>query len=136
MKAEFVKRSFVHPEVKGEFPNNLKKRSTIKSEIARSILNNGFFTVAHNWDAKYSRNWVELFSELNTPNSFLNNLEELFDLKFMYDNPSSRTYGNEWEKEDFIEGIWDDMGDIAGLLDKELQRNKELLKKLKEIANW
>ena len=103
--------------------------------VAQSILDNGFFTVAHrnghqNWST-VNKNWRFLFTRLGVDSErFFWNLEQLFSAKDDYEyfqDPMVEDNMNKGEQ------CWEEMSDFAGKLQEYL--TPELIEKLKQVAN-
>ena len=130
---------------KGNFPHNLQKLSGEK-EIARSILNNGFFTIAHNFSSDDRTKFINLFKKLKASKKFLDELDDMFNYKVDYEDPrtnpgfgSSFGWGSgqdDYMGEDEIqEGAWENMSHSASLLDK-MARKEKIYDKLAKMINW
>jgi len=127
---------------RGSFPNNLVKM-TGEKEIARSILNNGFLTIAHNWSSDDRDAFMKLFRKLGASKKFLNSLHDMFNYLVDYEDPRTNPitrydsfYGDDDETEDDIkEGAWDNM--VYQSKDLEILAKKEkLYEKLAKMINW
>jgi hypothetical protein len=128
-----------------KFPN-LRRREG-NEEIARTILNNGFFTIAHNIPSSEDQNWNNFFKELGASESFLNELEDMFSYK--HDHESGENYDNfdslagqgDYDEDDpyagpdIIEDPWECMVEAATALGRMAER-EGLTQKLIKIAKW
>jgi len=111
-------------ELYTKFPN-LRRFDEPTKEIARSILNNGFLTIAHNWKSQDRRLFTELFTSLGASPNFLEFLNDMFRALQKY----------ETSYDEAAELAWEDMVEIAQSLDA-LAKQEGLYDKLDEMIGW
>jgi len=132
---------FDPPDIYGV--DNLNRRDN-EDEIARSILNNGFLAIGHDWPSNYRRQFINYFNSLGASRKFINELENMFNYKADYEdprtNPISRYdafYPEEeiMSEEDIKEGAWDNMRHQAKVLDK-IAKRENLYQRMKQQIMW
>ena len=120
---------------RGSFPNNLVKM-TGEKEIARSILNNGFLTIAHNWSSDDRDAFKSLFIKLGASKKFLSGIDNMFNYLVDYEDPrTSINYKFTDYDEEISEGAWENMVAQASSLDSQARKEK-LYEKLAKMINW
>lgn len=112
-----------------KFPN-LRRREG-DEEICRTVLNNGFFTIAYNISSTEKDNWIRFFTSIGASKQFIYSLESIFDNKAAYEDPERHFY----DDEDPEQSAWEDMEIDADNLDK-LAQKEGLTKKMMKIAHW
>ena len=122
--------SFDKQDLYSKFPNLQPREGD--EEICRTVLNNGFFTIAHNISSTSRGNWIRFFKSIGASNNFIWALDSMFDNKATYENPGSNSFE---EGDDFKESAWEDMSIDADNLTN-LARKEGLYKKMREIAHW
>lgn len=126
---------FGKPISRGTFPHNMQKMSG-EDEIARSILNNGFLTIAHNWAVDDENKFIRYFKKLRASTSFISILKVMFVDKGTYDaRPGAFSGMYDWEREDMKEGAWENMCHTARQLEK-LAKKEKLYDKMKKQVGW
>lgn len=114
----------------------------IDKEIIRSVLNNGFFTIAHNWKSDDKEKFIKVFTELKANKEFLDKLEEMFNKLGVYEEDDFEDeYSDETgEEDDYLaedqsSDLWEEMGDISKDLDK-IAKQSGLIKRMAKYINW
>ena len=127
MRAKFIIEDlrFEKTTSEEEFKDKLFSTNPEWESIASSLLNNGFFTIAWDWDSNSVDDWVDLFIKLGANDYFINKLTDMFEHKSNYE--SSDDYDEEY-------GVnsWGEMAYISKILDKELKKqglDKKIIKK-------
>ncbi len=126
----------------GIFPKNMQHLQDIDKEIIRSVLNNGFFTIAHNWKSDDKEKFIKVFTELKANKEFLDKLEEMFNKLGVYEEDDFEDeYSDETgEEDDYLaedqsSDLWEEMGDISKDLDK-IAKQSGLIKRMAKYINW
>ncbi len=106
--------------LRDKFPNLVHLEGI--REIARTVLNNGFLTVAHNIPAEEKSNWLEFFKNFGADKDFLNTLERLFDEKIYYERyPNSEESETAWEEMVYLSRHLDTLAESSGIIEQLMQ---------------
>jgi len=115
---------------------NLIKFNDKDKEITRSILNNGFFTVAHNWSSDDRDDFIKLFKKFDSSQNLLFKINTTFDYLDEYEYGKDEVYdessGEYYSEKD---GAWKNMVDMSSRVDKLILEEK-IDKKMMKYINW
>jgi len=135
-KHGIVKRNPI--KKRGTFPNNLIKFKSKEKEIARSILNNGIFTIAHNWSEDDRDDFTHLFKKLGASRDLLFELDVMFNELSRYEYPAP--YGDSssddyMDSEQVKESAWEEMAHSSNKIDR-LMKDEGIISKMQKKINW
>jgi len=116
----------------GVFPKNMQRLNDGDKEVFRTVLNNGFFTIAHNYRYEDKDRWIKVFRKIGASEDFIEKLDLMFESNEGYYDPAT----TDWEeKEEIMEASWEEMQSYSKTLDR-LAKQEDLYAMMSKEINW